>query len=106
MNNKIIDFIKNSNLMIFLVDFICSLLLIFKENNGNSETSNTDNVAVIDSNNSIENSVLYLLITIGKDAMNIAEAGVGSPIKEDDCLVSILNFAKRIDEKMGIKKAM
>lgn len=57
MNNKIIDFIKNSNLIIFLVDFICSLLLIFKENNGNSETSNTDNVAVIDSNNSIENSV-------------------------------------------------
>ncbi len=58
MNNKIIDFIKNSNLIIFLVDFIWSLLLIFSENNGNSETSNNDNVTVIASNNSIENSVL------------------------------------------------
>ena len=58
IDNKIIDFIKNSNLIIFLVDFICSLFLIFKENNGNSETSNNDNVTVIASNNSIENSVL------------------------------------------------
>ena len=58
MDNKIIDFIKNSNLIIFLVDFICSLLLIFKENNGNSETSNKDNVIVIPNNNSIENLVL------------------------------------------------
>ena len=58
MNNKIIDFIKNSNLIIFLVDFNCSLLLILIENNGNSVTSNIDNVTVIDSNNSNENSVL------------------------------------------------
>ena len=58
MNNKIIDFIKNSNLIIFLVDFNCSSLLIFRENSGNSETSNKDNVTVIPSNNSNENSVL------------------------------------------------
>ena len=38
--------------------------------------------------------------------MNIADAGVGSPINEDVCLESVLNFAKRIDEKMGIKKAI
>ena len=46
------------------------------------------------------------MIIIGKDAMNIADAGVGSPKNEDVCLVFILNFAKRIDEKIGIKKAI
>ena len=106
MNNKIIDFIKNSNLIIFLVDFNCSWFLILIENNGNSATSNIDNITVITSNNSNENSVLYWLIIIGKDAINIAAAGVGSPINEDVCLVSMLNFAKRIDEKIGNKKAI
>ena len=106
MNNKIIDFIKNSNLIIFLVDFNFSSLLILIENSGNSATSNKDNIIVIASSISNEISVLYLLTIIGKDAINIAAAGVGSPINEDVCLVSILNFAKRIDEKMGNKKAI
>ena len=58
MNNKIIDFIKNSNLIMFLVDFNCSSLVILSENSGNSDTINKDNVIVIPSNNSNENSVL------------------------------------------------
>ena len=78
MNNKIIDFIKNRNLIIFLVDFNCSSLLILIENNGNSVTSNRDNIIVIIISNSNENSVLYWLIIIGKDAINIADAGVGA----------------------------
>ena len=106
MNNKIIDFIKKSNLIIFLVDFSCSALLILIENRGNSAISNIDNITVIARSNSNENSVLYWLIIIGKEAINIAAAGVGSPINEDVCLWSILNFAKRIDEKMGSKKAI
>ena len=39
---------------------------------------------------------------IGKEAINIAAAGVGNPIKEDVCLVSILNLANRIAEKRVI----
>ena len=37
---------------------------------------------------------------IGKEAINIAAAGVGNPIKEEVCLVSRLNFANRIAEKI------
>lgn len=33
-----------------------------------------------------------------------ALAGVGNPIKESLCLVSILNFAKRTAENMGMRK--
>ena len=47
MNNKIIDFIKKSNLIIFLVDFSCSTLLILIENKV-ILTSNIDNITVID----------------------------------------------------------
>ena len=42
----------------FLVDFNCSSLVILSENSGNSDTINKDNVIVIPSNNSNENSVL------------------------------------------------
>jgi hypothetical protein len=38
--------------------------------------------------------------------MKTAAAGVGNPINAVVCLVSVLNFAKRIAEKMGIKKAI
>ena len=106
MNNKIKDFIKNSALIMLVVDFICSLFSIFRENSGNSATSSKDNISVIATNNSKENSMLYLLFIIGKDPINIAAAGVGSPINEFDCLLSILNFARRIDEKIGNKKAI
>ena len=37
---------------------------------------------------------------IGKEAINIAAAGVGNPIKEEVCLVLILNFANRIAEEI------
>lgn len=40
------------------------------------------------------------------EAMNIELAGVGNPIKEDVCLSSILNLAKRRAEKTEIKKAI
>ena len=44
--------------------------------------------------------------TNGKLVINKAFAGVGNPIKEFDCLVSILNFANRMAEKTGIVKAI
>jgi hypothetical protein len=42
----------------------------------------------------------------GKDAINIAFAGVGTPIKESVWRVSRLNFARRIAEKTGITNAI
>ena len=45
-------------------------------------------------------------VIIGNEAIKIAAAGVGSPIKEVVCLLSILNLESRIDEKIGIKKAI
>jgi len=41
----------------------------------------------------------------GIAAIKIADAGVGKPINEVVCFVSILNFANRIAEKIGNKKA-
>jgi hypothetical protein len=38
--------------------------------------------------------------------MKMAFAGVGNPIKEDVCRVSILNLANLNAEKTGIRKAM
>src|ERR1035437_6895793 len=40
----------------------------------------------------------------GSAAIKIVFAGVGNPIKESVCLVSILNFANRIAEKIVTKK--
>ena len=49
--------------------------------------------------------VLHLLLISGIAATKIAGAGVGKPINEVVCLVSILNFANRIAERIGNKKA-
>ncbi len=38
-----------------------------------------------------------------KDEIKIVLAGVGNPINESDCLESVLNFARRIAEKIVIK---
>ena len=40
--------------------------------------------------------------TSGNETKTIAFAGVGRPIKESDCRVSILNFARRKAEKTVI----
>src|SRR5579862_4193882 len=42
----------------------------------------------------------------GKEAMNIALAGVGNPIKFSAWRVSLLNFASLSAEKTDIRKAM
>ena len=42
---------------------------------------------------------------IGKDEINIAAAGVGTPINETPCLVSVLYFASLMAEKIGIRNA-
>lgn len=49
---------------------------------------------------------LYVCVINGKDAINMALAGVGTPIKDSDCRVSILNLANRMAEKTGINKAI
>ena len=41
--------------------------------------------------------------TKGNEHIKIQLAGVGTPIKESDCRVSILNLARRIAEKIVIK---
>ena len=63
-------------------------------------------MTVVPIKNSALNFTPYFASIIGKDAIKIAAAGVGNPIKEMVCLVSILNFANLIAEKMGIKKAI
>ncbi len=42
----------------------------------------------------------------GIAAINIARTGVGNPINEVVCLLSILKLAKRIAEKIGISNAI
>jgi hypothetical protein len=42
----------------------------------------------------------------GKEQKKMAFAGVGKPIKESDCLGSLLNFANLIADKMVSIKAM
>ena len=46
---------------------------------------------------------LYVVIK-AKDAIIIPLAGVGKPIKEVVCRVSLLNIAKRMAENMAMKK--
>ena len=41
-----------------------------------------------------------------REAINIAFAGVGRPMKDDICRVSTLNFANRKAEKIGMRNAM
>ena len=48
---------------------------------------------------------VYLIDINGNEAIKIAQAGVGKPIKLSVCLSSILNLAKRMAEKTGIMKA-
>ena len=80
--------------------------LILRENKGISATKSKDKITVTPINNSALNHIPYSFPIIGKDAIKIAATGVGNPIKEVVCLVSILNFARRIAEKRGIKKAI
>ena len=102
-NNNITELIKTKIRIIFSFDFSCSPCFIFKENKGSFATKSKDKITVVPINNSVLNHIPYSSPIIGKDAMKIAAAGVGSPIKEALCLSLILNLAKRIAEKIGIK---
>lgn len=87
-----------------------SRFLNFKDSIGISATSrahitatNTANIQVF---NMYGEKLLCSLMMIGKEAMRIAFAGVGRPIKLSACRVSTLNFASRNAENTGIAKAM
>lgn len=44
-------------------------------------------------------------IISGNEAMKSPVAGTGSPMKDDACLVSLLNLARRMAAKTAIKNA-
>ena len=83
-----------------------SSLLNFNENKGIFIIKSKGNIieSEIRNRKSINNGNRSVLIS-GIAAIKIASAGVGNPIKEVVCLVSILNLANRIAEKIGNKKA-
>ena len=93
-------------LKIFKLDAILSSLLNFNENKGILATKSKGNIieSGIRNRKSKNNGNKSVLIS-GIAATKIASAGVGKPINEVVCLVSILNFANRIAEKIGNKKA-
>ena len=107
MNNNIKDAKISVILKIFKIDTTLSSLLNFNENKGIFITKSRGRITEIAIKNlkseSIENC-WYLSIS-GNDATKIASTGVGRPINAVVCLVSILNFANRIAEKIGNKKA-
>ena len=85
-----------------------SSLLNFNENKGSLATKSKGDIIENGIRNhkfkNNGNSIESVLIS-GIAATRIASAGVGKPIKEVVFLVAILNFANRIAEKIGNKKA-
>ena len=83
-----------------------SSLLNFNENKEILVTNSKGNIVENRTRNrkSTNNGNESVLIS-GIAATRIASAGVGKPRKEVASLVSILNFANRIAEKTGNKKA-
>lgn len=81
--------------------------LNFKANNSNGATNKNEKIIVMPVNTGVVK--MMALIDSGKktkEVRNSALAGVGTPINESVCLVSTLNLAKRIAEKIAIIKAM
>ena len=92
--------------IIFNLDLISLWVLNFNENKGILLINRNGIIIAIIISSFISVNIGNLLKSIwGIDAINIANAGVGSPINECFCLLSILKFAKRYAEKMGIKNA-
>ena len=83
-----------------------SALLNFKENKGISTIrSNGKIIARMLKSCKSKNIGNWLASICGMAAIKTANTGVGNPIKEVVCLLSILNFAKRIAENIGINNA-
>ena len=83
-----------------------SSLLNLRENKGISTTkSRGKTTAKAVRNCKLSNIVIWLESIRGIAAIKIANAGVGNPINEVVCLASILKFAKRTAENIGISKA-
>ena len=105
MNNNTKDDKISVILKIFKLDAILSSLLNFNENKEILTTKSKGNIieSGIRNRKSTNNGNKSVLIR-GIAATRIASAGVGKPINELVCLVPILNFAKRIAEKIGKRK--
>ena len=93
-------------LKIFKLDVILSSLLNFNENKGILVIKSKGNIieSEIRNRKSTNNGNKSVLIS-GIAAIKIASAGVGKPINEVFCFVSILKFAKRTAENIGIRRA-
>ena len=95
-NKKIVD-IKISDILSRLtLEFRPSFLLNFNDIKGAFITSKKGIIIAISEINLISvNMGKRLKLICGIDAIKIARAGVGNPIKSVDCLSVTLNFAKR-----------
>lgn len=83
-----------------------SVLLSLNEKSGIFITKSIGIITeIIDKNIMSENIGNCSKLIFGIAAINIANAGTGSPINEVVCLVSILNLANLYAEKIGIKSA-
>ena len=92
----------------FTLEFKFSSLLNLSENNGILATNSNGKTREIKIKNrkSVNIGKSWYFSIKGRAAINIPTAVVGRPIKEVFCFESILNFAKRIAEKIGIKSAI
>ena len=94
MNNNITDAKISVILKIFNLELILSPLLILSENNGILATKSKGNIIESETRNckSTNNGNKSILIS-GIAAIKIASTGVGRPINEEVCSVSILKLA-------------
>ena len=106
MNNNITDAKISVILKIFKFDAMPSSLLNFNENKGILATKSKGNIIENGIRNCkpTNNGNKSVLIS-GIAATKIPPTVVGKPINEVVCLVSILNFAKRTAEDIGISRA-
>ena len=86
------------------------MFLNFNANSLNSATNSSEKITVI-ANSTYPFEIIFATrlscaITKGKALINNAFAGVGRPIKESDCRVSILNFASLNAEHAAMVKAI
>ena len=92
----------------FRIQFKFSSLLNLSENNGILTTDRNGKIREIKIKNrkSVNIGKSWYFSIKGRAAINIPTTGVGKPIKEVFCFELILNFAKRIAEKIGIRNAI
>jgi hypothetical protein len=90
----------------FSLEFFFSVLLNLNEKRGIFITKSIGiNTEIIDKNIMSENIGNCSKLIFGIAAINIANAGTGSPINEVVCLLSILKLANLYAEKIGIRSA-